>query len=658
MKSRIPLSASTVLTFALLVSVVCFASCSRGCSRSGPPQNDNSGAAPSPASPNTTTTTNGPDQPDKPQSEEDDSVEPADQTVVARVTSSVRQVLSAVFRIRGSSRPLLSNRTYPLKTGDRIKTSDSGTAQVNIANCMTIYVFASSGLTMSACPGFAKGSAVCSNSGTSLFNNRCSSRIRKVETDTAEIRLEGTYFRVAYWPEKKRTIIDVHEGPVQVRQLLDAKERKFGDPVKITEGCWCAPSDQCFVAGVPSDGPQPCTKLTPENAAYLDKTTKQTSDRVARDHTLIAPGPLLDGLTPNLRPTIGTTLPDAVDFGTVEIGSEAARSITLTNISSLPLKFNSFSLEDRIRYFQLDKNTCANNQLEMGKTCNLEVIFKPLDPGVYERFVEISDNAKGSPRKVLVRGVGEYGWAATTSFEPLSVKFDEQPVGTASSRHRVSIFKTYPIAPPVIEGPAKDDFKIVSNNCTDDKRRCEIEVEFTPTVAGYREAKIVISPSVPRPGAIQPRKEVPLLGFSTPPKTSNPSPVLTSAIKIPTSEVCFNAHKEVDPKAVEVRTTKTISVTNAGEGPLLINSITTTKDDFIVQSENCTGTKVTKECKISVGFTPTATGMRYAKLVITSNDPKEPETRVRIAGRGKSRNWFIRGLHWMFRNNQGDKCKF
>jgi len=656
MKSKLPIAPSRILISLVLVSIVCLASCGRACNKSVS-QPDQPQV---PAGPVATSSANSKDQPpEKLDEDKDDSVAVGSETIAAKIRSSVRQLLSTVFRIRGGAQQLVSDRTYPLKTGDRIKTNDSGTAQVNIADCMTVYVFASSGLTMSTCPGFARGSAVCSSSGTSLFNNRCLSHIRRVETDTAEIRLEGTYFRVAYWPEKKRTIIDVHEGPVRVRQLLDARRRKFDKAVQIDAGCWCAPSDNCFVPGVPTNGPQPCTKLTPENAAYLARTTKESSGRATQDHTPIAPGPTIEGPSsgPGPDPTSGVSNTDTVDFGQVEIGLESVKSLTITNISSLPLRFTSVSLNDPIHYFEIGDNTCPNVGLEMGKACKIDVSFKPLDPGSYLRFMEIADNAKGSPRKISVKGSAVPGWAATTLIQPLALQFKEQSVGTTSTTQRITISKGKPIAPPSFEGPAKGDFKIVSNDCTDAKSLCEIEVTFVPTVAGEREATLVISPPTSGPGgAVEPRKVVALHGVSTP---NAPDPAtLSPVLKLPTSKVCFNAHKVVDPKAVQVRKLETITVTNAGKGPLLIKDLIPSTKDFVVKSQTCIGAKVTERCDIAVGFTPVDTGVRSGTLTIINNDPNSPTKEVRLAGRGKNRNWFIRGVQWLFRINQGDDCKF
>jgi hypothetical protein len=97
---------------------------------------------------------------------------------------------------------------------------------------------------------------------------------------------------------------------------------------------------------------------------------------------------------------------------------------------------------------------------------------------------------------------------------------------------------------------------------------------------------------------------------------------------------------------------------NTGPGPLLITKITPTSNDFVVQSPDCTNSPITKQCEILVGFTPKTTGVRTGKLIISSNDPSEPAKEIKLGGRGKDRNWLVRGFQWLFRINQGKDCEF
>lgn len=649
---KTPRRRNTLVMLLISLSLVFVANCGKSCNGTsrtdGPITISSPGASPEPSmSPVNNDHT-------EVETEKKDAAEENLTSVSRKIASSIQQLFSDVF-LRNSPRPLITNRIYKLKHGDRIRTNQSGEAAVDIGDCMTIYVLGSSGFRLSACSSSRPG--LCSGAGTSVFNNRCQSHIRRIETDTAEIRLEGTWFRVAYWPEKKRTIIDVHEGPVLVRPTIVSKSRRLGEAVKIDKGCWCAPAGQCFVPGVPSGEPQPCTKLTAENAAYLERSNNRTADLAIRDNTPIVPEPEINIVPDIPDPNASSSLPNVVDFGEIEAGIELIRTVTITNSSSLPLRIQKISVDDLTETFRTTNETCSGSQVEMGKTCTIRVAFKPGIPGKYENALRILDNAAGSPRSILLRGSATKPWDQTTSALPQALLFGSQSVGVASQSKEVLVFKTKGIATPTVQGPAKEDFKIISNNCTDAASTCELKVVFTPNEIGDRAATLVISGPVARAGVSPATKTVALRGVGAL-NGKPPTTLVAPLLKVKTDQVCFQSHKVVDPKAVQIRRAETISIENAGTGPLVIKQVVSNTKDFVVKSENCTAGNVSHKCEVSVGFTPTETGTRSGVLTIASNDPNQPAREVRLSGRGKHRNWFIRGVHWLFRINQGDKCKF
>jgi len=658
MKKRDLTSPHMLLMLSVLLGVVFLTSCSRGCSGSHTPIVTSPSPVPMPQ------TTVSPAPVESPTTDnlvknDDELDEASPRTIVRQLMSSVRQLVSAVFRIRGSSRPLNPGRSYSLKSGDRIKTNDSGTAEVNIADCMTVYVYEASGLTLSTCPGFARGSAVCSNAGTSLFNNKCRSHIRKIETSTAEISLEGTWLRVAYWPEKKRTIIDVHEGPVQVRQFVDANGRTLGEPVEIKWGCWCAPSDRCFVPGVPTNGPRPCTDLTAENKSYLARTKDKAAEQANADNKPIAPEPRVGDGQVGVSPYAISSL----DFGEHQIGIQTIKDLSIENISSLPLKLNEVLVADSSGNFQMVSETCRAHQVELGNKCTISVAFKPQTTGQHEAILNILDNAKGSPRRIFLRGRAlSPTWHALVG--PTLLDFQDQPLGVPSGPRIVEVMNSdspsAKFGELAVDGAAKDDFKMVSNTCKDGVSICAIEVVFKPTAVGERKATLVIPARLAGSGDTPQKKAIELRGVGTTDAHNPLSPGGTTPmphLAVADDKVCFKGHKVVDPDAVQIRKAETITIANKGDGPLVITRVTPSNDDFVVKSESCTGRRVTDKCEITVGFTPRDTRTRVGLLTISSNDAKTPVKEIPLAGRGKHRNWFIRGLQWVFRINQKDHCK-
>jgi hypothetical protein len=87
--------------------------------------------------------------------------------------------------------------------------------------------------------------------------------------------------------------------------------------------------------------------------------------------------------------------------------------------------------------------------------------------------------------------------------------------------------------------------------------------------------------------------------------------------------------------------TKTITLTNTGELPLMINSIAITGTDQadFEQSNNCPISPNTlapgDHCTIAVAFTASGTGQKTANLTITDNAPDSPQM-VPLTGMGAS----------------------
>lgn len=131
--------------------------------------------------------------------------------------------------------PLTDNNWHDLYSGDRIATDANGEAEVNIQNCMRVYVFRDSQLIRSACPKVASqsGNAYCAQAGTSLFNNSCANRLT-IQTESAEITVEGTYFSITYLPAQELTFLLVFKGKVRVRPIANGEPS--GEPVEVAEG--------------------------------------------------------------------------------------------------------------------------------------------------------------------------------------------------------------------------------------------------------------------------------------------------------------------------------------------------------------------------------------------------------------------------------------
>ena len=100
--------------------------------------------------------------------------------------------------------------------------------------------------------------------------------------------------------------------------------------------------------------------------------------------------------TPNLFPT-------ALNFGGEPVGQTSApKKVKLTNAGNARLKISSITVSGDF----LQTNNCGKG-LAVGKTCTIQVSFKPKVKGLRTGQLSITDNAPGHTQKVSLKGVGK-----------------------------------------------------------------------------------------------------------------------------------------------------------------------------------------------------------------------------------------------------------
>lgn len=137
--------------------------------------------------------------------------------------SQVRRLSPAVFA--GDSQPLpeLTHNNYvSLSAGGMVTTSALGEAEVKIQNCLTMYVFQKGTLQRSTCrrSEAISGLAACSSGGMTGVLNNCTSQI-DIQTPSSSTTTKGTWFSVIYLPEDQLSIVQVYDGEVNVRAVID-----------------------------------------------------------------------------------------------------------------------------------------------------------------------------------------------------------------------------------------------------------------------------------------------------------------------------------------------------------------------------------------------------------------------------------------------------
>ena len=161
---------------------------------------------------------------------------------VIQPDSQVRRLNPAVFA--GDIQPLpelTNNNPVSLPAGGRVTTNALGEAEVKIQDCLTMFVFQNGSLQRSTCrrSDVLSGLAVCSTGGMTGVLNSCTSMI-DIQTPSSSTTTNGTWFSVIYLPEDQLSIVQVYDGKVNVRAVIDpVKDELAADSQQLAgPGMW------------------------------------------------------------------------------------------------------------------------------------------------------------------------------------------------------------------------------------------------------------------------------------------------------------------------------------------------------------------------------------------------------------------------------------
>jgi hypothetical protein len=137
-----------------------------------------------------------------------------------------------------------------------------------------------------------------------------------------------------------------------------------------------------------------------ENVAAGDFNSDGTSD-------LAIPGESPTSNTPGVFLYLSTTRPNlqptALNFGGEQVGkTSSAKKVRLTNVGNAELKISSITVSGDF----LEQNNCGK-YVVVGRTCTIQISFKPTAKGNRTGQVSINDNAPGRTQNVALKGVGQ-----------------------------------------------------------------------------------------------------------------------------------------------------------------------------------------------------------------------------------------------------------
>ena len=300
--------------------------------------------------------------------------------------------------------------------------------------------------------------------------------------------------------------------------------------------------------------------------------------------------------------------PSSLSFGNVEVGAASApQSITLTNTgtASLTITKIQMTLPNAPDFTLAPAGDCplSPSTLAAGAHCTINVTFNPTARGARSANVSVTDNASGSPQKVLVKGTG---LAPVVTVNPPSLAFGTQLISSSSAPQSVTISNTgtaaLSIASIAADGPAAGDYGI-SNTCGSSLAagaNCTVTATFTPSAAWSRVAAIKVTDNA--------QSSPQVIGLAGNGASGGVATFSPSSLTF-TTRLMYTTSPATP-----------LTLTNTGTAALQIANISAAGD--YAQTNNC-GTSVAAgaSCTINVTFTPTFNGARPGWINVTFVDP-------------------------------------
>jgi hypothetical protein len=283
--------------------------------------------------------------------------------------------------------------------------------------------------------------------------------------------------------------------------------------------------------------------------------------------------------------------PGALTFPKQVVGTTSmVQTMTLTNSSTSTVTISSITPTGD--YTQT--NNCGST-LAVGRSCALNVTFRPTAAGSRPGSIVVTDNAAGSPQSAGLSGTGTF-----VSLVPSVLSYSPaQPVNTTSPAQQIKLTNLGSTALTITSIKATGDFK-QTNTCgapVPALLSCTISVTFTPSNSGGRVGSIAVSDSD--------------LGS---PQTANLKGVGTFVSFSPAS-LSFGGQPVYFPTSP-----LTMMLTNNGPAGVNIASIVASGDYAVNQA--CGSSIVSHaSCILSVTFTPSAAGIRPGYITVSDDDP-------------------------------------
>jgi len=294
---------------------------------------------------------------------------------------------------------------------------------------------------------------------------------------------------------------------------------------------------------------------------------------------------------------------------TVINATSALQDIAISNTSAGAIALQTPSITGD---FKLTANTCGAS-LGTSAGCTVSVAFIPTASGTRSGIFSITDGA--GTQTASLSGIGTS--PATDALSPLALIFGAQQITTASAAQQITLTNSGDLPLTLIAAQiSSGDFTAVNTcgNSLNPHSACSISVAFQPKNVGALTGLLSISDQYRT-------QTVTLNGTGVAPPGVSLAPF--SAVTFPNTGVGLASAGQ------------TVTLTNNGGVPLLLQSVALTGDFSIASGTNNCGTSlaVNAACTMQIVFLPSSGGPRSGLLTIADNAPNSPQA-LQLTGDG------------------------
>ncbi len=190
--------------------------------------------------------------------------------------------------------------------------------------------------------------------------------------------------------------------------------------------------------------------------------------------------------------------PAELDFGTVDVGAEAMRTVHVRNVGNIPFQtIVALPSGGDVGAFRVVADSCSLQALAPNAGCDLSVRFSPLRLGAAEAGLLVIQG-DGQPLVVRLHGSGRQARAVLT---PGGADFGRQAPGTRGAARSFRIDNTgdaaLRVANVTVGGTDAGQFQLAGESCTAAPvapgASCTARVRFAPDDPGVRSASLRVS---------------------------------------------------------------------------------------------------------------------------------------------------------------------